>query len=289
MDRKRAPFLSSSGIQKYGLIFLIVLFLTAAIHHVCSSSDVSSYFSIGFRGVPDNLAKRMKYQRDTISFQLNNLMKLYGQQNCQIHKLTMTDFRISDNGGWCEESSRPGSRLHSWDKGFSIALSEFLKGKTVGSFGDGPGDYKKHLDSLGQMKSYTAYDGAPYAEEVTKGLVEFLDLSAPQYGLPIFDWVVSVEVGEHIPAKYEDVYLDNLVRHAREGLIISWATPGQKGLSHVNNKPLNAVIKQLEKRNFHIDIKAGEPLRNASTVFWLQKNIHVYYRAPLSSLVEVDA
>ncbi|CAG5124210.1 unnamed protein product, partial [Candidula unifasciata] len=55
--------------------------------------------------------------------------------------------------------------------------------------------------------------------------VKFLDLTAPQYGLPAYDWVVSVEVGEHIPAKFEDIYLDNLARHAKEGIVLSWAVP----------------------------------------------------------------
>ncbi|KAK7004434.1 hypothetical protein BgiMline_005954, partial [Biomphalaria glabrata] len=55
--------------------------------------------------------------------------------------------------------------------------------------------------------------------------VKFLDLTSPQYDVPIFDWVLSIEVGEHIPPQYEDTYLDNLARHAREGLILSWASP----------------------------------------------------------------
>lgn len=54
----------------------------------------------------------------------------------------------------------------------------------------------------------------------------FLDLTAPHYNLPIFDWVISVEVGKHIPAKFEDIYLDNLARHDREGIVLSWAVPG---------------------------------------------------------------
>jgi hypothetical protein len=40
---------------------------------------------------------------------------------------------------------------------------------------------------------------------------------------------------------FKSVYLDNVFRHAREGIILSWAVPGQDGLSHVNNKPLDYV------------------------------------------------
>jgi hypothetical protein len=71
-------------------------------------------------------------------------------------------------------------------------------------------------------------------EETSGGLVKFMDLTIPQYGLPIYDWIVSLEVAEHIPSQFESVYLDNVFRHAREGIILSWAVPGQNGLSHVD-------------------------------------------------------
>ncbi|KAK7004448.1 hypothetical protein BgiMline_005969, partial [Biomphalaria glabrata] len=119
--------------------------------------------------------------------------------------------------------------------------------------------------------------------------VKFLDLTAPQYGLPIFDWAISIEVAEHIPAKFEEIFLDNLVRHAREGIILSWAVPGQGGLSHVNNKALANVIKEMSKRGFHINVPAGEPLRKAATHYWLQNNVHVYYRTSKYTLIELDA
>ena len=43
--------------------------------------------------------------------------------------------------------------------------------------------------------------------------------------------VMSLEVGEHIPADYEAIFLDNLARHAKEGVLLSWARPNQGGAS----------------------------------------------------------
>ncbi|KAK7004453.1 hypothetical protein BgiMline_005974, partial [Biomphalaria glabrata] len=63
----------------------------------------------------------------------------------------------------------------------------------------------------------------------------------------------------------------------------------QGGLSHVNNKALTDVIKEMSKRGFHIDVPAGEPLRNASSRSWLRNNVHVYYRTLKDSLKELDA
>ena len=66
-----------------------------------------------------------------------------------------------------------------------------------------------------------------FSEETSEGRVTYLDLTLPQYGLPLYDWVMSLEVAEHIPPKYEHIYIDNIVRHAKEGVILSWAKPGK--------------------------------------------------------------
>jgi hypothetical protein len=50
----------------------------------------------------------------------------------------------------------------------------------------------------------------PYCEETSEGRVKFLDLTIPQYGIPLYDWIISLEVAEHIPTKYENIYLDNI-------------------------------------------------------------------------------
>ena len=73
----------------------------------------------------------------------------------------------------------------------------------MGSFGDGPGEYKRLLDETGLLASYTAYDGSPYAAENSEGRVFHLDLTIAAFGLPSFDWVISLEVAEHIPALFE--------------------------------------------------------------------------------------
>ena len=83
-------------------------------------------------------------------------------------------------------------------------LSHFsLTGKNVGSFGEGPGEYKRLLMATGKLKSYTGYDGSPYASENSGGTVQYLDLTIDAFGLPEFDWILSLEVAEHIPADFE--------------------------------------------------------------------------------------
>jgi tryptophanyl-tRNA synthetase len=75
------------------------------------------------------------------------------------------------------------------------------------------------------VKSWTGYEGIVNIENVTSGLIRYFDLTRPRYLGKTFDWVTCFEVGEHIPPKYERIFVENLVRHAKEGIIISWALP----------------------------------------------------------------
>merc|ERR1711959_250741 len=59
------------------------------------------------------------------------------------------------------------------------------------------------------------------------------------------DWVVSIEVGEHIEKAKEQAFLDNLATVARRGVILSWGVPGQTGYGHVNCQSNEYVVEQL--------------------------------------------
>lgn len=63
----------------------------------------------------------------------------------------------------------------------------------------------------------SGWDGAANIGVLSKGMIESLDLADPVDLQRRFDWVMSIEVGEHIPAKAEGVFMDNLARHACKG------------------------------------------------------------------------
>ena len=73
----------------------------------------------------------------------------------------------------------------------------------MASFGDGPGAYKKIFIDLKQVLCYDAFDGAPYVELTTNNNVNYIDLSKPIYHLNQYDWIISLEVAEHIPSQFE--------------------------------------------------------------------------------------
>jgi hypothetical protein len=208
-----------------------------------------------------------------LSRRLTNSMKRIGQLTCEKSKI-----EVSINGGWCSKISGANSTAHITDKRLAKTLSNFLVDKTVASFGDGPGLYKKLILEEGEVKLYDSFDGAPYCEETTDGRVQFLDLSVPIYHLNHYDWIVSLEVAEHIPQEHESIYLDNLARHALEGIILSWSKVGQGGHSHVNNRNFDYVKEKVEQRGFLHDPTLSNVLKTGTNLPWIQNNVNVYIK-----------
>jgi len=126
------------------------------------------------------------------------------------------------------------------------------------------------------VKRYDSYDGAPFSEEATSGTVRYLDLAVPQLWLPRYDWVVCLEVVEHIPAEFESIVLDNVIRPATVGVVLSWAVPSQPGAMHVNPRPFEYVEEVMRRRGLTLDGGASEQLRNGSDLAWFKRNIAVY-------------
>jgi hypothetical protein len=211
----------------------------------------------------------LKTINNDLSSRLHGAYQIIGRLNCKLND------NITSSGGWCSTASNTEHRA---DEKFASGLSNFLKNKHVASFGDGSGYYKSKLLQLNQILSYDAFDGAPFVEEATKGLVKFLDLSLPIYHLSVYDWVLSIEVAEHIPKEFENIYLDNLARYARYGIIISWAAEGQDGFSHINGKNFPYVKSVIEARNFTHDVESSKLLQASAEFWWLKNNLNVFRR-----------
>jgi len=110
--------------------------------------------------------------------------------------------------------------------------------------------------------------------------VKFIDLTLPQYWLPRYDWVLSLEVLEHIPATFETVALDNIDHVARRGIVLSWATCGQGGFHHVNNRSPEYVSKIMSKRGFTVDMPTSVAISKQVTPrhINIKRNLRVYIR-----------
>ena len=182
-----------------------------------------------------------------------------------------------NNFGFWETTDETG---HIHDLSIAAALSNYLadkQAKTVVDFGCGMGDYAKAFKADGYKVE--AYDGNPNTETLSGGIAKVLDLSKPFYLRKMFDVVLSLEVGEHIPAEFEQQFIDNICKHSKKHLVISWAIEGQGGSGHVNCKNNNYIIGQIKDRGFSYNFNDSEKIRKAATnASWFGYTIMVFDR-----------
>lgn len=111
--------------------------------------------------------------------------------------------------------------------------------------GCGEGVYVNELIKNG----FTAYgvDGLPlpmHNENIT-----IFDLSRP-FAAPIKGNVICLEVGEHIPADYEEILINNITENCLDTVVLSWAVEGQMGIGHVNCRNNDYIIQKMKEKFF---------------------------------------
>ncbi len=188
---------------------------------------------------------------------------------------------IHPHGYWLFKDELALEREHLFDAGMSAAFAEFFQGSSVVDFGCGLGGYVRALVDAGIVAC--GYDGNPHTLELTRGLCQVLDLSQPVYLPRTFDWVLSLEVGEHLPVEFETVFLENLVRHCTKGMVLSWAVPtadDANSMGHVNPRQNDYIQQRMLTFGFIRDKKQEDVFRKAYTNFrcWYFRETLMVYR-----------
>lgn len=195
------------------------------------------------------------------------------------HKgLTCTDMR---SGRWssicidgvCDRMAQP------WDRALAAGIGEFLvteEAASVVDFGCGPGK---------ALSVYRALDIDAWGIEGDKAMssetnrVEYMDLSEHVDLSPrgCCDWVLTFDVAEHIPLTREHIFLDNLHRSNRHGIVMSWAIRGQHGFGHVNNRNAKEILDMFTSLGYDHDDVAQARLRStASENFGRRETLYVF-------------
>lgn len=179
---------------------------------------------------------------------------------------------IHPHGYWMGDTTGE----HYYDMGLASCLVQFFhtrQGATVVDFGCGDGVYVRQLRAAGI--ECDGYDGNPVTKERSGGICQTLDLVEPQQ-LPIYSWVISIEVGEHIPSNYEFHYIENLHRHNSQGIIMSWAVRGQNGLGHVNCRDNHEVKKLMSLLGYRSNEEQEKRFREAAVFHYLKNTLMVF-------------
>jgi len=186
-----------------------------------------------------------------------------------------------ETGIWTLEVAK---RRHRFDPELAKAITEMYapdgkyKIELAADIGCGPGEYCAAFKSYGWPEVH-GYEG-------TKGITTLgvydditrVDLTKRRWvGIP-YDFVLCLEVGEHIPLQYEQVFIDNLCEYTMADLVMSWAIPGQGGAGHFNERVSAYVISEFVTRGMEFLGSRSEKLRELASLKWFKNTILVFKR-----------
>lgn len=155
----------------------------------------------------------------------------------------------------------------------ATSIVESFHPATVVDVGCGTGALLSALRERGV--SGVGFDQSVAALELcrSRGLdVQQFDLESGQ-GLSLqADVAISLEVAEHLPEHFADSYVD-LMTSIGPVLVMTAATPDQRGTDHVNEQPHAYWIEKIARRGYSLD----EPLTEAWRREWQSKQIESCY------------
>lgn len=151
---------------------------------------------------------------------------------------------VSETGYWMSDISEKHM--------FSVELANWLvsyleKTKRTYDFGCGIGYYLDHLKK-NNFTDLVGYEGVVPQNQIFEN-IKSQDFTK-QFDIEKKGNVICLEVGEHIPAQYQNIFLDNVTNACDNILVLSWSIRGQLGLFHVNCLNNDEVIHEVEKRGF---------------------------------------
>jgi len=195
---------------------------------------------------------------------------------------------ISESGYWTEEE------LDNYDGTYSQNLAEWISlyfskdfDKQIIDFGCGLGTYSQHLLNQGYRR-ITGLEG--YIGSYSPDFVKKWDLSCRIENIENYSELrknsynsICLEVGEHVPSKYESIFLDNISCLTANKIILSWAIRGQMGHGHVNCLNNDEVIEKMKSCGFIFLRSETEKLRREvdfSHTPWMKETIMIFQKDP---------
>ena len=189
--------------------------------------------------------------------------------------MSYTRKEILQSGAWQIDSVDATSE-HIHDRSLADGLIKFFKYENVESIidlGAGMGNYTDSFRNEGLFSN--CYDGNPNTQKLSSGRCAIVDLSKEIKLMP-HDWTLILEVGEHVPAEYEDILIQNIDKVNTKGVILSWAVEGQGGYGHINCRNNDYIKERFESLGYINDEQLENDLRDVSSLSWFKETIMVF-------------
>ncbi len=191
-------------------------------------------------------------------------------------------------------ASFPGSRFYNTDPGVVKFVASTVGDGSLLDVGAGTGGYCVAFKKIGARVRYTGVDGAINVGEYTRlrspepEACEIAHTNICSGGgnrredkrvMPKADWVMSLEVGEHLPSWCLGRFLRLLHAHNRKGIILSWAVEGQKGKCHINNRRNEPIVRALGALGYVLS-EQTQRARHEAKLGHLKKTLMVFDFVP---------
>jgi hypothetical protein len=182
--------------------------------------------------------------------------------------------KIKENGSWIVEENDPGHCYVEYMSDIIINIINEKKPALVYDFGCGYGEYIKNISELGiEAIGFEAHPNKTIYKNI-----EELDLSIPVVLERSADISISLEVGEHIPVEFEQIFIDNICNNTKNTVIFSWAVEGQGGDGHVNCRNNDYIISEMAKRGFMFDPSILEIRKNFNSNHWFYNTAMLFHK-----------
>lgn len=194
-------------------------------------------------------------------------LKQEAKKNLEVNKF------VDNTGYWKSEISN----VHEYSLELAKWISEFLpKDKLIHDFGCGNGNYLKYLQD-NNFKKLIGYEGEIPNSKVFDNITQqnLIYEFKVQKGN-----VICLEVGEHIPKEYQDVFLNNICNACDDKLILSWAIRGQTGLLHINCLDYDEIKPFIEIRGFKLLEQESLNARSCINFScdWFKNTIYIFQK-----------
>jgi len=165
----------------------------------------------------------------------------------------------------------------------AAAIHQVFRPKSLADLGCGCGVYGSLFGRMGIK--VLSIDGVlpPSANAFPVEIIK-RDLTLPfENAWGRFDLALCLEVAEHIPEEFTDIFLRNITGFSGR-LLMSAAPPGQGGRHHVNERPRRYWAEKLAGLGYAYDRKASGRVLKILEIsrpphMWMANHIGVYEKA----------
>lgn len=155
-------------------------------------------------------------------------------------------------------------RCKEWQVGIGECVGRLYSIKSVVDFGCGLGYYLEGFKNSGvpTIKGFeVSYDNAK--QYISENIIDNISQGdvMTEINCGTFELSMSIEVAEHILPEKSDIFVKNLANSSSKYIMLTAAPPGQGGVCHINEQPMEYWKDKLRNNGFEFSQEDTSKIR----------------------------